>query len=57
VCEKCFELDQQMATYRRFIGYYLDALTADRLKSGLQALEEQKNALHPFDSSTCAEAP
>jgi len=46
-----------MATYRRFIGYYLDALTADRLKSGLQALEEQKNALHPFDSSTCAEAP
>jgi hypothetical protein len=30
------------------MGYHLDALTAERLKSGLQALEEQKEALHPL---------
>jgi hypothetical protein len=46
-----------MATYRRFMGYHVDALTVERLKSGLRALEERKKALHPFDSSTCAEAP
>jgi len=39
------------------MGYHLDALTAERGKSALQALEEQKKARHPFDASTCAEAP
>lgn len=58
MCEKCVLLDGQLATYRRFMGYHVDALTAERFKSGLQALEEQKKALHPFDPSARAdEAP
>jgi len=57
MCEECLELDKQSATYRRFLDYHLDALTIERLKTGLRALEERKKTLHPFDASTCAEAP
>jgi hypothetical protein len=57
MCEECLGLDKQSAMYRRFLDYHLDALTIERLKSGLQALEERKKALHPFGASTCAEPP
>jgi hypothetical protein len=57
MCEKCLELDKQLATYRRFLNYHLDTLTIERLKGGLQGLQEQKKALHPFDASPRGEVP
>jgi hypothetical protein len=54
MCEKCIRIDGQLATFRRFMHYPVDPLTAERLKSGVEDLEGLKKALHP---SACAEAP
>ena len=46
MCEKCQELDQKITHYRRFTKEPFDALTLERIKDLVSALEQQRGAMH-----------
>ena len=46
MCDKCDDLEKQIATYRRFLAYGLDALTTERFKAQIKIFEDEKKSLH-----------
>jgi hypothetical protein len=51
MCEKCKELDDKIAHYRRFLAYPLDSLTTTRIKLLVDELEQTR------ESTPCPKAP
>lgn len=49
MCEKCTELDEKIAHYRRFTTYAFDALTTERIRGMLDDLQQKRNSVHPSD--------
>ena len=47
MCDKCTELDTNIAQYRTIAFSLNDQLTADWIKTAIAELEGQKAALHP----------
>jgi len=47
MCEKCEQLQIEIDRYKRALAQRFDALTTERLKTGLATIEAKKVALHP----------
>lgn len=47
MCEKCKELDNQIARYSRLSASIGDVATIERFRELIAELETQKTALHP----------
>jgi hypothetical protein len=47
MCNKCTELDDKIAHYKRISTCITDRLTLDRIKELLQQMKAEKSALHP----------
>ena len=47
MCEKCTELDDKIAHYKRISSHVTDQLTSDGIADLIKKLEAEKAALHP----------
>jgi hypothetical protein len=47
MCEKCVEIDDRIARYRRINEQIMDQQFNDRTKALIAELEREKAALHP----------
>ena len=47
MCEKCQDVQVRIDQFRRLLTHGWDALTTERLLSGLAKFETQKAELHP----------
>jgi len=49
MCEKCTQLDEKIAQYRRFTTYAFDPLTTERIRTCLDDLQQKRDSMHPAD--------
>jgi hypothetical protein len=47
MCDKCAEIDERIARYRRINEQIMDQQFNDRAKALIAQLEQEKAALHP----------
>jgi len=45
MCEKCDHIDVELARFRRMIDPVLDALTLERMRDAIKALEQGRAAI------------
>ena len=57
MCEKCTELDERIAHYRRFENMAFDPLTSDRIKQFIDNLQRIRDAMHEADAPDDAHFP
>ena len=49
MCEKCTELDEKIAHYRRFTTFPFDPLTSERIERLIDDLQRTRDSMHPTD--------
>src|ERR1700759_3363047 len=57
MCELCDELDRKIGQFRRFLAEPVDPLTAERIKTGLEEILEQRASMHVSRQATMTEMP
>jgi hypothetical protein len=52
MCEKCIELDEKIAHFRRFTVVAFDPLTTDRIRRLIADLQRKRDTMHPSVQSS-----
>jgi hypothetical protein len=51
MCDKCTELDEQIARYRQFTASGFDSLTTERIQRLIDDLQRARDSMHSADRS------